>query len=171
MAAVLSTDAEPLRRKRRKLTPAAQERILSLPATIDSIGAAQAQEQRRRLQRVRIGLARIVCSSNWFDANWHGTHMIVRERGVDVCRVVSAPYPPGGDESTMRPCQSRRCQGRLYPASYMTSSGHCCDCQERAISARRRRAGLVDVRRTTSVVDQSKMNASRVMGKDYVQAD
>ncbi len=161
-------NAFPRRKDRKGLTPAEQERLLSQRETIESMGAAQVSEQRRRLRRVRIGLERIVCSSAWFDHNWNGVHMIVESKGVRICKLVSAPYPPGGDASLMKPCRSRLCQGRLYPPNYITSSGHCVDCQERSIHATRRRMGLDESpRRESFIIDQSAMKAAVKAGRDY----
>jgi hypothetical protein len=157
----------PRRRDRKRLTPARQLEMLEARGAIEALGSHIVSEQKRRLKRVRIGLERIVCSSNWFDENWRGTQMIVTEKGKDVCRHVSAPYPPGGDETLMQPCKSRQCNGRLYPPNYMTSSGHCYDCQIRMSYARSRRAGNIGVERTSAVIDERAMNYARSQGNDY----
>lgn len=141
-------------KERRKLTPAAQLRYLDRPEAIAALGAGTVAENRRRLKRVRIGLARIVCSARWLEDNWEGVDMIVQERGRDVLKHVSAPYPPGGDQTSMRPCRSRLCGGTLYPASYITSSGHCHECWERMIMALQRRAGITEARRETFIIDE-----------------
>jgi hypothetical protein len=159
--------AFPRRKDRKHLTPAAQEKILSRREAIETLGADVVAEQTRRLRRVRIGLERIACSSEWVDANWHGAHMLVKEAGKQVCRHVSAPYPPGGDETLMLPCKSRTCQGRLYPPNYMTSSGHCTDCQERRLNVRRRKMGIPETPRTSVFVDEAAMKAANQRGQSY----
>lgn len=163
--------AFPRRKDRKHLTPAAQEKILSRREAIETLGADVVAEQTRRLRRVRIGLERIACSSEWVDANWHGAHMLVKEAGKQVCRHVSAPYPPGGDETLMRPCKSRTCQGRLYPPNYMTSSGHCVDCQERMIRVRRQRSGEANGGRGEGIIDQRAVNSAIARGEDYAVSE
>jgi hypothetical protein len=157
----------PRRKERKALTPAEQERLLSQRDTIQNMGAAQVSEQRRRLRRVRIGLERIVCSSNWADCNWFGTHMIVEVKGERVCRLVSAPYPPDGCNTSMTTCKNRRCGGRLYPASFITTSGFCWDCYHSYNQECSKEFGQDQPTRRSSVIDQRAMNRQRRTGRDY----
>jgi hypothetical protein len=98
---------------------------------IQAWGRAAIKSEERRLSRLKRQIHKIVCSEVWFEDNWTGVHMLVfdREQKKISCQLVSAPYPPGGDETLMLPCRSERCCGRLYPPQYIGSNGFCNCCQ------------------------------------------
>src|SRR5690606_2217557 len=79
--------------------------------------------------RLRTQAARIACSVTWADAIESAVRSGLIPYKSDVCAVLRRTgfYPPAPgtlDRSPvarpMRPCQSRLCSGRLYPAHYIT---------------------------------------------------
>lgn len=107
--------ADPLRSRsrrklRRKLSGSSLEKLLKDPKVLESWGAANVADEKRRVARARRNVERDTPSIVWFEDVW--------ER--------KEPFPPGGDVTLMRRCP--RCD-RYTPPNNFGSSGDCDDCR------------------------------------------
>ena len=92
-----------------------QLRLLAQREAIAALGAKVVSQMRRRVLREMALIRRIVPSPVW--------HEDVVERGVQ--------FPPGGNKTLMVKC--RGCEA-FYPPQYVTTSGHCRECEHEHMS-------------------------------------
>ena len=131
-----------------KLPLGEQARRLEDPEYLKVIDAQVAKHERKRLEGLRKRIQALVCSAAWFDANWHHKEA----------------YPPGGDQTLMKPCKSERCKGRLYPPQAIGSRGFCWDCAYCAMS----KYELANVPSSTSAINLGKIRAAIRRGQQPV---
>lgn len=147
-------------------------------------GQSAVRERIKSLSAQLARLNRLCCSVPWREDNWTGTEMIVElERKtrsgfrVRICKLVSAPYPPGGCQTLMRSCRSGQdrnhpCHCRLFPPQFITTSGHCLTCHladlaESKVVKEMHEAGILTSQRTGSIINERLMRKEQASGRDY----
>jgi hypothetical protein len=86
--------------------------------TAKRAGLEERAKVRRRLNAVSC------CSDAWAEAAM--VPRVVQSSRPEIAAHAQGIYPPGGDATSMVVC---RCCGRWVPPYYVTTSGHCRDCE------------------------------------------